>query len=42
MDIEMPGMDGFETFKIIRSIYVEKGWDVPVIACSGYSSEKEK
>ncbi|MFH0976157.1 MAG: PAS domain S-box protein [Spirochaetota bacterium] len=40
MDIQMPGMDGFETTKIIRTKL--KNSDLPIIAITAYAMETDK
>lgn len=42
MDIQMPGMDGYETTRAIRGSAHEKQKHIPIIALTGDSSEKEK
>lgn len=39
MDCEMPGMDGFEATRQIRAKY---GKDLPIVAASAYSSDKDQ
>lgn len=40
MDLEMPYLDGFETFRQIRNIV--PSMESAVVACSGYTSDREK
>ena len=42
MDIQMPGMDGYQVTKAIRASQDERIRNIPVIALTGDASEKEK
>jgi CheY-like chemotaxis protein len=42
MDIEMPGQDGITTSLNIKSLYKQYKLETKIVACSGYSSEKEQ
>jgi CheY-like chemotaxis protein len=42
MDIQMPGMDGYEVTRAIRANVNERIRNIPVIALTGDASEKEK
>jgi len=42
MDIQMPGMDGYQVTKAIRASKDERIRNIPVIALTGDASEKEK
>ncbi len=42
MDIQMPGMDGFETCAMIRSIEKRKGIFTPVIAMTAHAMESDR
>jgi CheY-like chemotaxis protein len=42
MDIEMPGMNGYEAYQAIKTMYSSAGLSAAFVACSGYSSEKER
>ena len=42
MDIEMPIMDGFETFQIIKQLYEEKKRELCVIGITGHNEGSEK
>lgn len=42
MDIQMPGMDGYEATEQIQKILKEKNISTPILACTADASEKEK
>jgi CheY-like chemotaxis protein len=42
LDIEMPGMDGYATFKVLNEMKQNNSERMFVVACSGYSGAKEK
>lgn len=41
MDIQMPGMNGYETTKKIRELERVLGTYTPIIACTAYSMSEE-
>ncbi len=42
MDVQMPGMDGYQTTREIRKIKSESGSYTPVLALTAYSSEEDR
>ena len=42
LDLEMPTMNGIETFKILRKIFEENKFKTKIVACSGYAKDKLK